>query len=186
VSDVRPDGTACDDGDACTVGDTCRAGTCTGTLDAPTSGPRGVGPRRFVIHPAAAGYALSAAAQFPFPDDLDLATSGLSVMFEDGAQHVVLGIGLAGSDLTAKRSGWQLARTGDVLRRLEVRPSTGTARVTLRGTLPEFALVDASGAPAGRGPGALTWHVRFGQLCSGTITFACNDDARGQRRCDAR
>lgn len=110
----------------------------------------------------AAGYALSAAAQFPFPDDLDLATSALSVMFEDGAQHVVLGIDLAGSDLTAKRSGWQLARTGDVLRRLEVPPSTGTARVTLRGTLPESALVDASGSPAGRGPGALTWRVRFG------------------------
>ena len=186
VSDLRPDGTACDDGDACTIGDTCRAGTCAGTLDAPTSGPRGVGPRRFVIHPAAGGYALSAAAQFPFPDDLDLATSGLSVIFEDGAQHVVLGVDLAGSDLTAKRSGWQLARPGDVLRRLEVRPSTGTARVTLRGTLPEFALLDASGAPAGSAPGALTWRVRFGQLCSGTIAFACTDDARGRRRCDAR
>jgi hypothetical protein len=66
--------------------------------------------------------------------------------------------------------------------RLQVRPRAGTARVTLRGTLPDFPLVDAAGALAAGGRGALAWRVRFGQGCAGTIDFVCSDDARDRRR----
>lgn len=180
VIDSLPDGTACDDADACTLGDTCLAGVCRGESDAPRRGPRGVGIRRFRLAPHSAGYDVRATAYVAFPTSIDIAIAGVTVTVEDGMHRPVLAADLAGVDFAVTRAGWEL-RPGGGVDRLEVRPATGTARVSLRGTLPGFALVDATGASVGAG--TIFWRVRFGAGCSSVFELACTDSARGARRC---
>lgn len=183
VTDLEPDDTPCDDADPCTIEDACRGGVCVGTSTTPTSGPHAVGVRRFLLERSRDGYDLTAIGQFPFPTDPDLTPSGMEVSFEDGAGRTVFAVNLSGAELQPARSGWVLAPSVAAFERLEVRPRSGSVRVSLRGVLPRFELVDATGAPATSAGGILRWRVSLGLACSGALELTCWDNEQGDRRC---
>jgi hypothetical protein len=170
---------ACDDGNACTADDTCQDGSCVGVPIGPTSGPRGVGIRRFSLSCAGGVCAVSATAQFSFLEGIDLAASGLAVAFADGLDRPVLDVVVPGANLRVTRSGWQLAAPLAGLTSLEIRPSPTSARVILRGTLPAFPLDD----PAAPGSGLLVWRMRFGTGCAASLTLRCTEGTGGNRTC---
>jgi hypothetical protein len=177
VADARPDGETCDDGNVCTTGDTCAGGSCVGIPIGPSGGPRAARIRRFDLSLADGGYSLSGSGQFSFPDGIDLGATGLAVLFEDGAGRLVVEIDVPGEDLVTTRSGWELAAPLPGLTSLEVRPSTTTARVSLRAFLPAFPLDGPDGS------GTLRWRMRFGSECAASLTLICTDSTSGARTC---
>ncbi len=182
VTEPRPDGTACEGDDACSTAGACQAGACVGTPDDPGRGPRAVGIRRFTLRRSPDGYAVSANAYFAFSDLVDPGSTGMSIAFEDGSHGSILAAEVAGADLDATRAGWKLAAPASGITRLEIRPRSGTARVSLRATLPAFSLIDPSGV-AGADQGYLSWRVRFGTACASALGMSCQERPSGARRC---
>jgi hypothetical protein len=147
-----------------------------------TLSARASGIRQLRLLSAAGGYVMRASARFPLDDTFDLGLTGVGLAFADGLQRPIAATSVSGSELDRLRTGWRLAGKRPDLERLTVRVHAGIARVTLRGTLPPFALVDASGASTG-GSGLISWQVGLGSTCTIDMTAVCTEDAGGKRRC---
>jgi uncharacterized protein DUF4082 len=153
-------------------------GDCSGPLDGPRGTRRDGGIRRFLLQRRAEGYHVTAIGRFAFPDGLDLATSGLTLVFEDGAGRPLVKAELSGADFEPTPDGWRSRSGASGIERVAVRRRSDGVVVGLRGTLPAFDLAAAtSTAPP------LSWRVTFGALCSDARQLACTDDPHGNRRC---
>jgi hypothetical protein len=141
------------------------------------------GVRRFRVERDEGGYRLRAIARFAFPAGLDLGTSGMTLVFEDGARRPLLTVDLPGSNLEPTSNGWQASAGVPAVERFTVRRRGGDVVLSLRARFPPFDVVDASSASAGSADPSLHWRVRFGAVCADSLPLTCTEDARDRRRC---
>jgi Domain of unknown function (DUF4082)/Fibronectin type III domain len=172
------------DGDR--TGGTESEDSCPSPADEPSTSRRDSGVRRVTLDRSGTDYRLTAIGRFAIPDGLDLGTSGMTLVFEDGVHRRLLAVNLSGGDFEPTRTGWKARAGASTFERVAVRRTHGRVVVSLRGGLPLFALVDAAGAIAGPTDPALHWRVRFGAVCSDSLQLVCSENAAGRRRCRGR